>query len=114
MAVANAVLDVLEEDGFLAADRERIASLDRHLTQLQHAWPEQIIELRGAGLLRGLRLGDEIAVGEVTRVLRDRYLLCVPAADNVLRLLPPLPMSEDELAIAQSALEHCFSEVAVA
>ena len=114
MAVANAVLDGLEEDGFLAAVQERIASLDGYLTQLQHAWPEQIIELRGAGLLRGLRLGDEIAVGEVTRILRDRYLLCVPAADNVLRLLPPLTISEDELAIAQSALEHFFSEVAAA
>ena len=114
MAVANAVLDGLEEDGFLAAVRERIASLDGYLTQLQHAWPETIIELRGAGLLRGLRLGDDIAVGEVTRALRDRYLLCVPAADNVLRLLPPLTIREDELAIAQSALEHCFSEVAAA
>ena len=114
MAVANAVLDGLEEDGFLAAVRERIASLDGYLTQLKHAWPEKIIELRGAGLLRGLRLGDDIAVGEVTRALRDRYLLCVPAADNVLRLLPPLTIREDELAIAQSALEHCFSEVAAA
>ena len=114
MAVANAVLDGLEEDGFLAAVRERIASLDGYLTQLQHAWPETIIELRGAGLLRGLRLGDDIAVGEVTRALRDRYLLCVPAADNVLRLLPPLTIREDELAIAQSALQHCFSEVAAA
>ena len=114
MAVANAVLDGLEEDGFLTAVRERIASLDGYLTELQHAWPEKIIELRGAGLLRGLRLGDDIAVGEVTRALRDRYLLCVPAADNVLRLLPPLTIREDELAIAQSALEHCFSEVGAA
>ena len=114
MAVANAVLDGLEEDGFLAAVRERIASLDGYLTQLQHAWPEKIIELRGAGLLRGLRLGDDIAVGEMTRALRDRYLLCVPAADNVLRLLPPLTIREDELAIAQSALEHCFSELGAA
>ena len=114
MAVANAVLDGLEEDGFLATVRERIASLDSYLTQLRHAWPEKIIELRGAGLLRGLRLGDDIAVGEVTRALRDRYLLCVPAADNVLRLLPPLTIREDELAIAQSALEHCFSEVTAA
>ena len=114
MAVANAVLDGLEEDGFLVAVRERIASLDGYLTQLQRAWPEKIIELRGTGLLRGLRLGDDIAVGEVTRALRDRYLLCVPAADNVLRLLPPLTIREDELAIAQSALEHCFSEVGAA
>ena len=60
------------------------------------------------------RLGDDIAVGEVTRALRDRYLLCVPAADNVLRLLPPLTISEHEQAIAHSALEHCFSEFVVA
>ena len=88
--------------------------MDGYLTQLQHAWPEKIIELRGAGLLRGLRLGDDIAVNEATRALRNRYLLCVPAADNVLRLLPPLTISEDELAIVQSALEHFFSEIEVA
>ena len=114
MAVANAVLDGLEEDGFLAAVRKRIAILDDYLTQLQQVWPEKILELRGAGLLRGLRLAEDIAVGEVTTALRDRHLLCVPAADNVLRLLPPLTIREDELAIAQSALEHCFSEVAAA
>ena len=114
MAVANAVLDGLEEDGFLAAVRERIAKLDDYLTKLQYAWPEKIIELRGVGLLRGLRLGDDIAVSEATRVLRDRYLHCVPAADNVLRLLPPLTISEDELVIVQSALEHFFSEIEVA
>ena len=111
MAVANAVLDGLEEDGFLAAVRERIASLDGYLTQLQRAWREEIIELRGAGLLRGLRLAEGIAVGEVTTALRDRHLLCVPAADNVLRLLPPLTISEDELVIAHSTLDHYFSEV---
>ena len=62
----------------------------------------------------GLRLVDDIAVGEVTTALRDRHLLCVPAADNVLRLLPPLNISEDELLIAYSALEHYFSELAAA
>ena len=112
MAVANAVLSGLEEDGFLAAVRERIASLDDNLTQLQRTWPEKIIELRGAGLLRGLRLAEGISVGELTTALRSRYLLCVPAADNVLRLLPPLTISEDELEIAHSALNHCFSELA--
>ena len=111
MAVANAVLDGLEEDGFLAAVRERIASLDGYLTQLQRAWREGIIEVRGTGLLRGLRLAEGIAVGEVTTALRDRHLLCVPAADNVLRLLPPLTISEDELVIAHSTLDHYFSEV---
>ena len=114
MAVSNAVLDVLEEEGFLVAVRERIASLNGYLTQLQHSWREEIIELRGAGLLRGLRLAEGIAVGEVTTALRDRHLLCVPAADNVLRLLPPLTISEDELAIAHSALDQYFSEVTAA
>jgi acetylornithine/N-succinyldiaminopimelate aminotransferase len=114
MAVANAVLDGLEEDGFLAAVRERIDSLGDYLTQLKHNWPDKIIELRGAGLLRGLRLAEGIAVGEVTTALRDRHLLCVPAADNVLRLLPPLTINEDELAIAYATLDCCFSELAAA
>jgi acetylornithine/N-succinyldiaminopimelate aminotransferase len=111
MAVANAVLDGLEEVGFLEAVRARIANLDRYLTQLKDAWPDKIIELRGGGLLRGLRMADEIAVSDITVALRDRHLLCVPAADNVLRLLPPLTINQDELAIAHSALDRCFSEL---
>ena len=114
MAVANAVLDGLEEDGFLALVRERIASLDIYLTQLQQTWPEKIIERRGVGLLRGLKLAEEIVVGDVTTALRERHLLCVPAADNVLRLLPPLNISEDELEMAHSALKSCFIELAAA
>ena len=53
MAVANAVLDGLEEDGFLATVRERIASLDGYLAQLQHAWPEKLLSYAGQGCCEG-------------------------------------------------------------
>ena len=113
MAVANAVLDGLEEDGFLDTVRTRIASLDTHLKELAATWPDQITELRGSGLLRGLRLADSLPVGDITAALRERRLLCVPAAENVLRLLPPLTITEDELATARSALDSCFSDHSV-
>ena len=110
MAVANAVLDGLEEDGFLETVRARIDSLDAHLAALAARYPDKIIEVRGSGLLRGLMLVDSLPVGTLTAALRERHLLCVPAAENVLRLLPPLTISEAELAIARSALDSCFSE----
>ena len=109
MAVANAVLDGLEEDGFLQTVQARIDRLDQHLHELAAAYPDKIVEVRGSGLLRGLRLADNLVVGDVTAALRERHLLCVPAAENVLRLLPPLTISETELATARSALEACFS-----
>ena len=110
MAVANAVLDGLEEDGFLDTVRARIDRLDTHLQELAAAYPDMIVEVRGSGLLRGLRLAETLAVGDITAQLRVRHMLCVPAAENVLRLLPPLTISETELETARSALDSCFSE----
>ena len=111
MAVANAVLDGLEEDGFLDQVRSRIMCLDSHLSELAATYPDKIAEVRGSGLLRGLRLADGLAVGDLTAALRDRHLLCVPAAENVLRLLPPLNITEAELATARAALDACLSEM---
>ena len=108
--MANAVLDGLEEDGFLDTVRARIDRLDTHLQELAAAYPDMIVEVRGSGLLRGLRLAETLAVGDITAQLRARHLLCVPAAENVLRLLPPLTISETELETARSALDSCFSE----
>ena len=112
MAVANAVLDGLEEDGFLEDVRRRAALLDDKLNKLADAYPSLIVERRGAGFLRGLKLFDSLAVGDMTTALRAEKLLCVPAGENVLRLLPPLTLSEPEIEQAYSILDKVFSRFA--
>ena len=103
MAVGNAVLDVVLEPGFL--DRvDRIARLLWHrLVDLVARHPGVFAEVRGAGLMLGLRCVPPN--GEIIAELRDRGLLTVPAADNVVRVLPPLIITEAEVDEALSILE---------
>lgn len=112
MAVANAVLDGLEEEGFLLDVQHRATYLHAKLAQLKHDFPEQIAEIRGTGFLCGLKLAETTVAAECVAALRERHLLCVPAGDNVVRLLPPLTISEEEIDIAYAALHAQFALVA--
>jgi acetylornithine/N-succinyldiaminopimelate aminotransferase len=100
MAAAAAVLDVVADDGFLADVRDRSAYLDAALAGLWQAFPAHIAELRGRGLMRGIKLAAGIDVGMVVGRVRDQHVLTVPAAENTLRLLPPLIISRDEIDVA--------------
>ncbi len=104
MAVGNAVFDVLMEPGFL----ERVAHTGLLLTQklaaLKDAHPRVIAEIRGEGLMLGVKthvLNSEFAVA-----VRNEHMLVIPAADNVVRLLPPLTIGADEIDEALARLER--------
>ena len=95
-AVANAVLDVMLEDGFLAGVVERGRFFKERLDKVAAAHPGVIAEVRGQGLLVGLRLHRDSA--GFIKALQGLGLVTVPAAEEVVRLLPPLTITEDELA----------------
>ena len=99
MAVANATLDVMLADGFLANVEAMGRRLKDGLEMLAGRFSTVIAEARGAGLLLGLKLQPAVTAGDfVAAALRQRLLL-VPAADNVARVLPPLiagPREVDE------------------
>jgi len=111
MAAGNAVMDVLEEDGFYETLGGRIAQLDEALSALHQQYPDKIIEMRGAGLLRGIRFAAAYPAGEVNAALRAQHLLCVPASDNVLRLLPALTISQEDMAKAISILQDALAHI---
>jgi acetylornithine/N-succinyldiaminopimelate aminotransferase len=96
MAVGNAVLDVVLEPGFV----ERIAHLGillrQRLAELKDRHSEIIEDIRGEGLMAGIKL--KVPNTEFAAAARAARLLVIPAGDNVVRLLPPLILSEDELA----------------
>ena len=94
-AVANAVLDVMLDEGFLATVVARGRFLHDRLTALAAEHPQVIAEVRGQGLLVGLRLHKDSA--GFIKTLQGLGLVTVPAADEVVRILPPLTVSEDEL-----------------
>ncbi|HQS11055.1 MAG TPA: aspartate aminotransferase family protein [Xanthobacteraceae bacterium] len=103
MAVGNAVLDVVLADGFLERVQAISALLVRTLNEIKDRHPAVIAEVRGEGLLLGMRAQGPAA--ELVLALRDEGLLAPGAGDNVVRLLPPLILTEDEIAIAAEKIE---------
>ena len=97
VAAGNAVMDVLEDEAFFPELGQRISQLDDGLAELASLYEDKIAELRGTGFLRGIKLSEGYEAGALNGILRDHKLLAVPAADNVLRLLPPLTISSDEV-----------------
>jgi len=103
MAVGNAVLDVMLEEGFFARVERMSDLLRSRLEALARRHPKLFGELRGRGLMIGIKC--EVPNTEVMNRLRDRNVLVVTAGDNVLRLLPPLVVTEAEIAEAMDALD---------
>lgn len=105
-AAALAVFDEIEERGLLAEAARKgeiFADLLRSLDSVQ--------EVRGAGLMRGVVLKQPIAFGVVSAGL-ERGLVLNATSDNVLRMVPPLVISEDSLAEAVGTLQAVIADVA--
>ena len=109
MAVTEAVLDTLLAGDFLETVRANGAVLRNGLDQLCARFPAVIEEVRGLGLMIGLKC--KIANIELVTRARANGLLLIPAGDNVARLLPPLIIGEGEIAEALAILERTFAEV---
>lgn len=108
MAVANAVLDVVLADGFLAAVERVAGALRRRMEAVVEAHPGVLSGLRGVGLMLGLKCA--VPNGELVARLRDNGLLTVGAGDNVVRLLPPLIIDESHVEEAAAIVERTCRE----
>jgi acetylornithine/N-succinyldiaminopimelate aminotransferase len=104
MAVANAVLDVVLAPGFLEQVRHNSLLLRQRLAEIHDRYGNLIAEVRGEGFLLGLRA--QIPNGELVNALRAENLLTIAAGDNVVRLLPPLIISEAEIADAVGRIDR--------
>jgi acetylornithine/N-succinyldiaminopimelate aminotransferase len=103
MAAGNAVLDVMLEEGFLP-EVDRIARiLWKQLAALVAEYPTVFAEIRGAGLLLGLRC--VIPNTDVIDRMREHGLLSVGAGENVIRLMPPLIIDESHVEEAVGILD---------
>jgi acetylornithine/N-succinyldiaminopimelate aminotransferase len=96
-AVGNAVLDVMTEPGFLESVEQKGLRLKQLLAALKDENPDAVEEVRGQGLLGGIRLKAAIPAGDVMKACTAEKLLTVSAGDNVIRMLPSLTVTEDEL-----------------
>jgi acetylornithine/N-succinyldiaminopimelate aminotransferase len=110
MAAGNAVLDVMLADGFLDRVRHNALLLKQRLAEIKDRFPSVLAEVRGEGLLIGLRA--VVPSGELVDELRAEKMITVAAGDNVVRLLPPLIVSEEEIAEAVRRLERACGRLA--
>lgn len=90
MAVGKAVLEVMTEDGFFEKVRQNAQLLRSELNQLKAKYPDLIEEIRGAGMMLGIKLTSGLENLDFVSKLIDNGFLAVAAGENVVRLLPPL------------------------
>ncbi len=102
-AVGSAVMDVVTADGFLDNVQRQALLLKQKLAALKDLYPDVIEDIRGAGLMVGIKCKVP-NTAFVAAALAEKILV-IGAGDNVVRLLPPLIISEADVAEAISKLE---------
>ena len=104
MAAANAVMDIVTEPGFLDGVNKAAKALWARLEEMAKAHPAIIAEVRGSGLMIGLKCACENT--RLRAELHEAGLLSVGAADNIVRLLPPLIIDDSHIDQAMDILEN--------
>jgi len=112
MAVASTVLDIVSDPDFLEAVRGKALRLKQGLFSLKDQHADIVEEVRGEGLLTGLKLKNHVTPAQVVKAAADEKLLIVGAGDNTVRLLPPLIASDKEIAEGVQLLSGALSRVA--
>jgi len=108
-AVGAAVMEILGDDGFLAEVNRKAGLVRQKLEGLVAAHPDVFEGVRGMGLMLGLKC--KVPNTDVVKAGYGAHVLTVPAADNVIRLLPPLNISDDELTEAVARLDTAATAI---
>ena len=111
MAVAGTVIDILAEDGFLEEVQRKALLLKQSLAGIKDQFPDVVEDVRGAGLLTGLKLKANVTPPEVVKSAFGERLLLVGAGDNTVRILPPLNVADEEIADGIERLSRALARV---
>lgn len=103
-AVGARVMEIVADDTFLAEVNRKAALFRQKLEGLVAAHPDLFESVRGQGLMLGLKC--KTAPADLVRAGYAQHILTVPAADDTLRLLPPLNISDEEIAEAVARLDR--------
>jgi acetylornithine/N-succinyldiaminopimelate aminotransferase len=104
-AVANKVLDILGQAGFMQQVVENAGYLKQELEKIVDP---RIVELRGKGFMLGIEFNCEVK--ELIEICRQQGLLLLGAGPRVLRLVPPLTVSKDEIDLATITLQRALEK----
>ena len=103
MSVGNAVLDEIFKRGFLKNVQKISKYFYKELNRIKNDYPNVIKEVRGLGLLIGLKLF--VKQNQFIKKLEDNKLLTIKAAENVVRILPPLNVKKSEINLALKIIQ---------
>ncbi len=109
MAVGNSVIDIVSSKKFLNNVKKSSKYFFSKLNKLKKRYPNIIKEIRGRGLLIGIKLHKD--QGKFIQKLMDNKLLTIRAAENVVRILPPLNVKKIELDQAIKIMSKVCSEL---
>jgi acetylornithine/N-succinyldiaminopimelate aminotransferase len=108
MAVGNSVMDIISNKKFL----DNVKSISKYfflrLNHIKNKYPKVIKEIRGKGLLIGIQLNSDQT--KFIKKLMDNKLLTIRAAENVVRILPPLNVKKNEIDQAINIINKICSE----
>ena len=111
MAVANAVLDEMLKENFLTNVQEVGSFLKSELIKIQQKFPDLVDEIRGEGLMLGIKINAKIENGIVVKKFIDNHFLTIPAGENVIRILPPLIITKKHVLEAIEKINKSFNEL---
>ena len=109
-AIGAKVLEIVSTDEFLAEVNRKASLFRQKLEGLTAAHPDVFEGVRGQGLMLGLK--TRVAPVDLVKAAYAQDLLTVPAADNTVRLLPPLNITDEEIAEAVNRLDRAASDLA--
>ncbi len=109
MSVGNAVLDQITKKGFLKNLKKISKYFHDELNQIKRDFPKLIKEVRGVGLLIGLQLFNDQK--KFIQKLEDNKLLTIRAAENVIRILPPLNVKKNEIDLSIKIIRKVCNEI---
>lgn len=105
MAVGNAVLDLLLEPGFLDQVNRIAGTLRQAMAMIVDSHPDIVEGIRGRGLMLGLKVRDGVENKRLQAAMRNAGLIGVGGGDNTIRLLPPLNITEEDVAACARLLD---------
>ena len=109
MAVGNAVLDIIFSKNFFENVKEKGKYFDQCLKKIKDKYPNIIGEIRGVGLIKGLKMLVDNT--DFIKKLMNQKMLTVKAEENVVRLFPPLTVNNKELDEAINKIEKVCEEM---
>ncbi len=109
MSAVNATLDVMLAPGFFEHVQRIALVFKQRLAEIKDRYPSLVAEVRGEGLLVGVRM--LVPAGELVDATRAENMLTVGAGDNVVRLLPPLIVTEQEIAEGVARLDRALAQL---